>query len=258
MVELDDERDPVDVAAGHRTQAAERGGDGAALPGHRQLAQVGRVEVEGVLGEAGRRRVLDALVDGQDRQVAGPTEPAVPIEGPEAAEHRRGTVGVPEDPVEEVRAREHEPFGRESLGLVMEEGVGFVTEQRGGVHAASLTSGPAPPSRARLSRTADDPGRRPRTADDPEADDPERPTTPNSRRPRTADDKGPLRRPTPPAPSRHYRVTDRRPGSLRCPTGRHHGDRGDATRERSGSAHPPPCCRGRPGGPPGRRGRSAR
>jgi len=65
VVELDDERDLVDVAAGDDPEAAEGGGDGVAVTGDGQVAELGRVEVGGELGEAGGGRVLDALVDGR-------------------------------------------------------------------------------------------------------------------------------------------------------------------------------------------------
>ena len=72
VVELHDERDAVGVAPGHEPEAAQGGGDGRAPARQGQLDQVGGVEVGRVLGEAGRGRVLDALVHGEDGQVAGP------------------------------------------------------------------------------------------------------------------------------------------------------------------------------------------
>ena len=105
VVELDDERDPVRVAPGHGPEAAEGGGDGRGPALEGQLDQVGGVEVGGVLGEAGRAGVLDALVHGQDRQVAGPAQPTVLVERGQVADHGDGPVGAEEDPVDVVGAR---------------------------------------------------------------------------------------------------------------------------------------------------------
>ena len=71
VVHLHDERDLVGVLARHRAQHAEGGGDGVAAALDGQLDDVLRIEVVGVGRERGAGRVLDALVDRQDRQVAG-------------------------------------------------------------------------------------------------------------------------------------------------------------------------------------------
>ena len=71
---------------------AERGGDGVAAALDGQLDEVLRVEVGRVLGEGGRRRVLDALVDRQDRQVAGAAEAAVVEQRAQVAQHRDRSV----------------------------------------------------------------------------------------------------------------------------------------------------------------------
>ena len=65
------------VPARHGAEHAERRGDGVAPALDRELDDVRGVEVVGVLRERRAGRVLDALVDGQDRQVAGAGEAAV-------------------------------------------------------------------------------------------------------------------------------------------------------------------------------------
>ena len=72
MVELADEGDAVREAACHRSQHAERGGDRVAATLDSKLHDLASVEVLRVGRERGAGRVLDALVDRQDRQVAGP------------------------------------------------------------------------------------------------------------------------------------------------------------------------------------------
>jgi len=87
VVQLADEGDPMHVAARHDAEDAEGRGHGAALPFERELQNVRRVEVEGVLGKARTGRVLDALVDREDREVPGAAEAAVAVEGAEVAQH---------------------------------------------------------------------------------------------------------------------------------------------------------------------------
>ena len=62
--------------------------------------------------------MLDALIDGEDRHVAGVTEPAVVEQGLEAAQHLRGAVGVEEDTLDVVGPGEHEVVAGDSLALV--------------------------------------------------------------------------------------------------------------------------------------------
>ena len=74
--------------ARHGAQHAEGRGDRVAAALDRELHDVLGVEVGRVLGEGGARRVLDALVHGQDRDVAGARQAAVVEELLQAAQHR--------------------------------------------------------------------------------------------------------------------------------------------------------------------------
>jgi hypothetical protein len=69
VIELEDERDLVRVVARHRPEHAERRGDAVAAAFDGELADVRRVEVDRVRGEARPGRMLDALVDGEDRHL---------------------------------------------------------------------------------------------------------------------------------------------------------------------------------------------
>ena len=72
--------------------------------------------------ERRRGRVLDALVDREDRHVAGAAEPAVVEQRLQVAQDLRRAVGAGEDAIDEVRAREVEVLVGDGLRLVREEG----------------------------------------------------------------------------------------------------------------------------------------
>ena len=92
------------VAAGGGAERAERRGDGVAAALDGELDDLGRVEVVRVLGERGAGRVLDALVDGQDRHVAGAGQAAVRRRASGAsAAPASGRSESSDDPVDEVR-----------------------------------------------------------------------------------------------------------------------------------------------------------
>ena len=81
-------------------------------PSMARSTESGRVEVLGIGRERRRGRVLDALVDREDREVPGPAQASVIVQRAEVAQHRRRTVGEREDVVQIVRSRE----GQELLG----------------------------------------------------------------------------------------------------------------------------------------------
>ena len=81
MVELHQKRNPVRVLARHTSQHSECGGHGVAPPLHRQLHNVLGVEICRIRRETRTRRMLDALVHRQARQVTRPREaPRVEID----------------------------------------------------------------------------------------------------------------------------------------------------------------------------------
>ena len=93
MVELDHERDLVRVAPREGPQHAERRGDAVAAALDRQADDVLRVEQVDVRAEGRGAGVLDALVDRQDREVAGAAEAAVVEEALEVDQHAGVPVG---------------------------------------------------------------------------------------------------------------------------------------------------------------------
>ena len=108
---------------------AERRGHRVAAALDRQLDDVLRVEVLRVRRERRGRRVLDALVDREDRHVPGAAEPAVAVELLEVAQHLDRAVAAGPDPVDEVGPGQVQVVLGDALGDVVEQRVGVVAEQ---------------------------------------------------------------------------------------------------------------------------------
>jgi len=89
-VELDEEGNAVCVFAAHDIQDAKGRGNGVAAGFYGELYNIFRVEVHGVGGEGCAAAVLDALVDGEDGEVAGVGEPSVADKCLYASQHRVG------------------------------------------------------------------------------------------------------------------------------------------------------------------------
>ena len=85
---LHDEGDAVHVLARGRGRASPSVVAMALQsPARASSMMFGRIEVGGVLGEAGRGRVLDALVDREDGEVARSAQAPVVVHGAEVAQH---------------------------------------------------------------------------------------------------------------------------------------------------------------------------
>ena len=134
VVELDDEGDAVGVAPRHRAQHPEGGRHRVAPALDGQLDDVLRVEVARVRREGRRGGVLDALVDREDRHVAGATQAPVVVERLEAAQHLRRAVAVHQHALDVVGARQREVVGGDALRHVGEQRVGLFAEEGLDVH----------------------------------------------------------------------------------------------------------------------------
>src|SRR5581483_4660910 len=88
-----------------------------------------RVEVRRVRREARARAVLDALVDRQDAQVAGPAEASVLEHRLQAAQDLVRPVRARDDLVEEVWPRQVQQVLVDRLAGVAEQRLGLVPEQ---------------------------------------------------------------------------------------------------------------------------------
>ena len=121
VVDLDHEGDLVGVLAANHAKDAEGGTDGVASAFDGELDNVFGVEVGGVFGKGRTTGVLDALVDGEDAEVAGAGEATVVVHGFERAQGWIVAVAVRHHAVDKVSARQVQ------LGLV--HGFAFVVEE---------------------------------------------------------------------------------------------------------------------------------
>src|SRR5262245_65522349 len=73
--------------------------------------------------------MLDALVDGQDRHIAGPCEPPLVEERLQVAQHRRVAIRTDPDAVHEIGAGQMQEVFRDRLAFVLQQSLPFLTEQ---------------------------------------------------------------------------------------------------------------------------------
>ena len=129
VVHLHEEGDLVGVFAGHGTEDAEGGGDGVATALDGQFHDVLGIEVDRVLGKAGSRAVLDSLIDGKDREVAGVGQAAGAVHALEVGENARIAVASEMDAVDEIGPGKVQEVLGDGLAGVVEEGVGVGSEE---------------------------------------------------------------------------------------------------------------------------------
>ena len=142
VVELEDERDLVGIRSSDRAEHAQRRGHRVAAAFDGEFTDVGRIEVDRVGGEAGPGRVLDALVDGQDREVPGAGQATVVVHRLQVAQHRRSTIGLGRHPVDEIGPRQVQMLLRDRLARMAEQVLGSV-----GQNLLDLREHEAPPMR---------------------------------------------------------------------------------------------------------------
>ena len=93
VVDFYDERNLVGIAAGDGSQHAQRRGYAVAAAFDRQPDDIFGIEVDRIGGERRAGGVFDALVDGQDRNVARAAQPAVSQQTLQAVQRRDIAVG---------------------------------------------------------------------------------------------------------------------------------------------------------------------
>jgi hypothetical protein len=87
VVDLDQERDAVRPFAGEQTQHSEGRAHSVATALRGEPDDVLGVEIHRVLGKAGACGMLDALVDGEDGDIAAASQAAMAVNALEIGEH---------------------------------------------------------------------------------------------------------------------------------------------------------------------------
>ena len=121
VVELHEEGDLVGVLAGHAAENAEGGGHGIAAALDGELHDVLGIEVDGIGGKAGARRVLDALVDREDREVAGIGQAARSVKALQVGQDARVAVAAEMNAIDEIRSGKMQQILGDRLAGVIKE-----------------------------------------------------------------------------------------------------------------------------------------
>ena len=122
VVELDDERNSVRPVPRERAEHAERRRHRVAPTFDSELHDLPGVEVLRVGSERRARRVLDALVDREDRDVPGAGQAAVLVDRRQVAQDAVRAVGAGPDAIDEVRPRQVQQRLRHRLASMLEQG----------------------------------------------------------------------------------------------------------------------------------------
>ena len=138
VVDFYDERDLVCVLPGYRSEDAEGRGNTIAAAGNGEFDNVLGSHIRRIGGKRRRRGVLDALVDGQHRQIPGTAEPAMRVERLKVPQHRYGAIGLREDAVDVVGPGKSQVFLRYPLRLMRQKVLCFVAEKPLEVHKVSF------------------------------------------------------------------------------------------------------------------------
>ena len=129
VVDLDDERDAVGIAAGNRSEHAECRGHGIAAALDRQLHDGGRIEVDRVWRERRGTRVLDALIHRKDRNVTGAAEATVVEQRLEAPHDLRRTVGAGDDIGYKIGPGQRKQVAPDAFAFVVQQIRGLLAQQ---------------------------------------------------------------------------------------------------------------------------------
>ena len=121
VIDLEQERNPVRVLPGDRTEHAQGRGHAVAATLDRQLHDVFRIEVHRIGRERSARGMLDALIDRENGHVSRSTEPSMAEQRLQAGQHARRSIGLRKDALDGIGTRQVEALLRNRLALMFEE-----------------------------------------------------------------------------------------------------------------------------------------
>src|SRR5437899_3704373 len=128
MIDFYKERDFVSVFSGYRTEHTVGGGHGVATAFNCQFYDVFSVKIIRVLGKACSRRMLNALIDRENRQVACAPQAAVVNHPLKVGEHPVVAVRYREQAVDDVGPRQVEEVLGDLRLAEAQKVVGLVAE----------------------------------------------------------------------------------------------------------------------------------
>src|SRR5467141_2465133 len=128
VIDLYDERDLVGVLARDGAEHTEGGSHRAAAAVDGQLDDVPAIKVIGILGETRAAGVLDALVDGQDREIARAAKAAVAKHALQICQYAKIAVRRGVDAVDKVRAGKMQALLGDFRRLESQQGIRLCAE----------------------------------------------------------------------------------------------------------------------------------
>src|SRR5690625_7976028 len=129
MVELHDERDAMRILTRNRPEHAVRGCHCVTTAFDGELHDVLRIEVRRVLGKRRAGRVLDSLVNGENREVPRTTETPVVEDGLQEAQYANVPIRANANAVDNVGARQMQILLRHRATRMIEHRRRLVTYQ---------------------------------------------------------------------------------------------------------------------------------
>ena len=121
VIDLHDERNLVRILPRDGAQHAKGRSHCVAAAFDRQLHDVFRIEVLRVRRKRSAGRMLDALVDRQDRKIPGAREPAIVEKRLQGTQNRRRTIRVCPDAIDKIRTGQIELILGDRFRLVIEQ-----------------------------------------------------------------------------------------------------------------------------------------
>src|SRR5579871_6201358 len=129
VIELYKEGNLVRILARHGAKYAERGGDGVASAFNRKLHNVFAIEIVGILCKACAGRVLNSLINRENREITCSCKATRVEHTLKTREYTRITVRWCEDAIDEVRAWQVQALFRNFRGTEPQKGICFRAEK---------------------------------------------------------------------------------------------------------------------------------
>ena len=121
MIDLDDEWDAMGEAASGQAERAKSGSDRVAAALQRQLDDIRRIKISRVRRKRRARRMLDPLINWQNRDVTAAAQTSAVVNLLQAADDPRIAIAAQPNPFGEIRARQRQGFARDRFAAVVQQ-----------------------------------------------------------------------------------------------------------------------------------------